>query len=86
MATGARLGLRQSQTLALTPQLKQAIKLLQLSSLELSAYVAEALDQNPLLERDGQIDFSRRSDSGDAIDRMPAPDAMTRLSMARSPG
>ena len=77
MATGVRLGLRQSQsqTLALTPQLKQAIKLLQLSSLELSAYVAEALDQNPLLERDAPIDAGRRSDGGDAIDRTLAPDA-----------
>ena len=44
MATGVRLGLQQSQTLALTPKHKQAIKLLQLSSLELTAYVAEALD------------------------------------------
>jgi RNA polymerase sigma-54 factor len=75
MVVSARLGLRQSQTLALTPQLKQAIKLLQLSSLELSAYVAEALDQNPLLERDAPIDAGRRPDSGDAIDRAPAPEA-----------
>ena len=78
MATGARLGLRQSQTLAMTPQLRQAIRLLQLSSLELSAYVAEALDQNPLLERVAPIDAGHRpdtGDAGDAFDGTPAPRA-----------
>jgi RNA polymerase sigma-54 factor len=47
-----RLDLRQSQALVMTPQLQQAIKLLQLSNLELSAYVEAELEQNPLLERD----------------------------------
>jgi len=51
MAMSAKLDLRQSQTLVMTPQLQQAIKLLQLSSFELSAYVEEELEQNPLLER-----------------------------------
>jgi len=52
MALAPRLDLRQSQTLVMTPQLQQAIKLLQLSNLELSAYVEAELEQNPLLERD----------------------------------
>jgi RNA polymerase sigma-54 factor len=47
-----RLDLRQSQALVMTPQLQQAIKLLQLSNLELSTYVEAELEQNPLLERD----------------------------------
>jgi RNA polymerase sigma-54 factor len=47
-----RLDLRQSQALVMTPQLQQAIKLLQLSNLELSTYVETELEQNPLLERD----------------------------------
>jgi RNA polymerase sigma-54 factor len=47
-----RLDLRQSQALVMTPQLQQAIKLLQLSNLDLSAYVEVELEQNPLLERD----------------------------------
>jgi RNA polymerase sigma-54 factor len=51
MAFGPRLELRQSQSLVMTPQLLQAIKLLQLSSLELSDYVEEELERNPLLER-----------------------------------
>jgi len=51
MAMSAKLDLRQSQTLVMTPQLQQAIKLLQLSSFELAAYVEEELEQNPLLER-----------------------------------
>jgi RNA polymerase sigma-54 factor len=47
-----RLDLRQSQQLVMTPQLQQAIKLLQLSNLEVAAFVEEELAQNPLLERD----------------------------------
>ena len=52
MALGARLELRQGQGLVITPQLQQAIKLLQLSNLELSAFIEGELEQNPLLERD----------------------------------
>ena len=50
MALAPRLDLRQSQSLVMTPQLQQAIKLLALSSLEIDAYVAEELERNPLLE------------------------------------
>jgi RNA polymerase sigma-54 factor len=50
MALGPRLDLRQSQTLAMTPQLQQAIKLLALSNLEIEAFLGEALESNPLLE------------------------------------
>lgn len=52
MALTPRLELRQGQSLVMTPQLQQAIKLLQLSNLELGAYVEEELQKNPLLERD----------------------------------
>src|SRR3546814_18460414 len=51
MALGPRLELRQGQALVMTPQLQQAIKLLQLSNLELMAYVEQELERNPLLER-----------------------------------
>jgi len=46
------LQLRLSQHLALTPQLQQSIRLLQLSTLELNAEIDQALQENPLLERD----------------------------------
>jgi RNA polymerase sigma-54 factor len=52
MAIAPRLDLRQSQTLVMTPQLRQAIKLLQFSNLEVNAFVEEELERNPLLERD----------------------------------
>src|SRR5689334_18399516 len=52
MALSQRLDLRQTQALVMTPQLQQAIKLLQLSNLELSAFIEGELEQNPLLERD----------------------------------
>jgi RNA polymerase sigma-54 factor len=50
MGLGPSLSIRQSQSLVLTPQLAQAIKLLQLSNLELEAYITEELAKNPLLE------------------------------------
>lgn len=52
MALTPRLGFRQTQSLVMTPQLQQAIKLLQMSSVELDAYVEEELENNPLLERE----------------------------------
>ena len=52
MALTQRLDLRQTQALVMTPQLQQAIKLLQLSNLELSTFIEGELEQNPLLERD----------------------------------
>ncbi len=50
MALAPRLDLRQSQSLVMTPQLQQAIKLLALSSLEIEAYVAGEIERNPLLD------------------------------------
>ncbi len=52
MALSQRLELRQGQSLVITPQLQQAIKLLQLSNLELEEYVEGELERNPLLTRD----------------------------------
>jgi RNA polymerase sigma-54 factor len=51
MAITTKLELRQSQSLVMTPQLQQAIKLLQLSNMELAAFVETELERNPLLER-----------------------------------
>jgi RNA polymerase sigma-54 factor len=52
MALMQRLELRQGQSLVMTPQLQQAIKLLQMSNLELQVFVETELERNPLLERD----------------------------------
>jgi RNA polymerase sigma-54 factor len=51
MALTQKLLIRQSQALVMTPQLMQAIKLLQLSNLDLATYVEGELERNPLLER-----------------------------------
>ena len=56
MAIGPRLELRQTQTLVMTPQLRQAIKLLQFSNIEVAAFIEEELERNPLLERDDAPD------------------------------
>ena len=60
------LQLRLSQHLALTPQLQQSIRLLQLSTLELNAEVERILQENPLLEKeetgpDAQLDYEQRN-------------------------
>lgn len=52
MGAGLKLELRQSQQLVMTPQLQQAIKLLQYSNVELSAFVEQELERNPLLMRE----------------------------------
>ena len=62
MALTQRLEFRQTQSLVMTPQLMQAIKLLQLSNLDLVAFVEDELERNPLLERadqDGSPDRER---------------------------
>ena len=51
MAITTKLELRQSHSLVMTPQLQQAIKLLQLSNMELATFVEAELERNPLLER-----------------------------------
>jgi RNA polymerase sigma-54 factor len=58
MALSHRLEFRQSQALVMTPQLMQAIRLLQLSSLDLATYVETELERNPLLERGEDEDAS----------------------------
>lgn len=63
MVLAPSLHLRQTQSLVMTPQLQQAIKLLQLSNLELTAYVEQELERNPLLER---VEPRDRRDDPDA--------------------
>ncbi len=59
MALAQKLLIRQTQALVMTPQLMQAIKLLQLSHLDLAAYVDGELERNPLLERPADQDSVR---------------------------
>ena len=61
MAMAPKLQMKQGQSLVMTPQLQQAIKLLQLSNIELAAFVEEQLESNPLLER-GTGDENRRGE------------------------
>ncbi|MFM9828841.1 MAG: RNA polymerase factor sigma-54 [Sphingomonas sp.] len=70
MALAPRLDLRQSQSLVMTPQLQQAIKLLALSNLEVEGFIAEEIERNPLL------DASAPEDDGPTLEReAPAPEA-----------
>jgi RNA polymerase sigma-54 factor len=64
MALTQRLEIRQGHALVMTPQLMQAIKLLQLSNLDLAVYVENELEKNPLLER-AEGDGERRETERD---------------------
>ncbi len=85
MALSPRLDLRQSQTLVMTPQLQQAIKLLQLNNVELTEYVEQELEQNPLLERGEGDDFSE-SPADAAPDETPATAEPAEIPAADDPG
>ena len=65
MGLGPSLSIRQSQQLVLTPQLRQAIQLLQLSNLELDGFIAEEVSKNPLLE--AQPDEPDQQPAGDFV-------------------
>ncbi|MBX3565701.1 MAG: RNA polymerase factor sigma-54 [Sphingomonas sp.] len=67
MSLAPRLDLRQSQSLVMTPQLQQAIKLLALSNLEIETFIAEELEKNPLLE-------AQPGDDGEAREPEPTPE------------
>ncbi len=90
MAIGPRLDLRQSQSLVMTPQLRQAIKLLQFSNLEVAAFVDEEIERNPLLERDERPELA--GTELPAVDQLPsraerdtAPDAAEMADAGRLP-
>jgi len=80
MAMAPKLQARQGQQLAITPQLRQAIKLLQLSNIELSAFVDEQLESNPLLER-GTGDENRRLEAADTAVEIPVQTATDNISI-----
>jgi RNA polymerase sigma-54 factor len=78
MALSQRLEIRQSHALVMTPQLMQAIKLLQLSNLDLAAYVEGELERNPLLEQigEGEGEADRRTPDRESpsFEQAAAPD------------
>ncbi len=73
MALTQRMEMRQGQALVMTPQLQQAIKLLQMSNLELQAFVEQELERNPLLERDEKREEAAKAE--------PAPASETALTL-----
>ena len=75
MALGPRMDLRHSQMLVMTPQLRQAIKLLQFTNMEVSSFIEEELERNPLLERDerGEAELERPAvDQGPVVREVEA--------------
>lgn len=78
MALSAKLMMRQGQSLVMTPQLLQAIKLLQFSHIELANFIEEELERNPMLER---VD-----ESGGDVPVLQAADPKERGTEAADPG
>jgi RNA polymerase sigma-54 factor len=71
LALSPRLDIRQGQGLVITPQLQQAIKLLQLSNIELEAFVEAELERNPLLQRDdSDREVERESEPDRAVENL----------------
>jgi RNA polymerase sigma-54 factor len=73
MALSTKLELRQGQQLVMTPQLQQAIRLLQLSNMELMQYVETELERNPLLEADDSAEGPVRTEA-DAASEFAKPE------------
>ena len=79
MSLAPRLDLRQSQSLVMTPQLQQAIRLLALSNLEVETFIAEEIERNPLLDSVG----GGSDDDGPIVER-EAPVEMSEPASADS--
>jgi RNA polymerase sigma-54 factor len=91
MGMGPRLDLRQTQSLVMTPQLRQAIQLLQFNNLEAAAFVEQELERNPLLERDERNDetFTERAapdqvevkitPPADSLEELPPSDSFSEI-------
>jgi RNA polymerase sigma-54 factor len=73
MALSAKLVMRQGQSMVMTPQLLQAIKLLQLPNIELAAYIENELERNPLLERADDFHPSEPENEPAPLFEGPAP-------------
>jgi RNA polymerase sigma-54 factor len=68
----------------MTPQLRQAIKLLQFSNMEVAAFVEEELERNPLLERDERVDFDNERPALDQAPVRASETAVDAAAMVRS--
>ncbi|MGL4314932.1 MAG: RNA polymerase factor sigma-54 [Sphingomonas sp.] len=82
MSLAPRLDLRQSQSLVMTPQLQQAIRLLALSNLEVEAFIAEEIEKNPLLETGGGDDDGPAGEAdapAPARDEPPSADELLQI-------
>ena len=62
MQLGQQIKMRQSQSLVMTPQLQQAIKLLQMTNLELCQYLENQQAENPFLEIDANTQEKKDDD------------------------
>jgi RNA polymerase sigma-54 factor len=75
VSIGPRLDLRQSQSLVMTPQLQQAIRLLALSNLEVESFIAEEIERNPLLDSGAGEEAQAAEAAPQPAEELPASDS-----------
>lgn len=83
MSISQRLEIKQSQNLVMTPQLQQAIKLLQMSNQELGEFVTKEIEQNPLLESSDHNNYSESETMNEKI--VTEPEQISSSSQSQSP-
>jgi RNA polymerase sigma-54 factor len=84
MALELRQQVKLSQQLVMTPQLQQAIKLLQLGRLELAETIQQEIEQNPVLEEEASIDYeAENSEAARSIEPEPQIQEIERTSEVR---
>jgi len=83
MVLSARLQLKQSQSLVITPQLMQAIRLLQMSAPELEDFIDREIEQNPLLSRGEAEDAAGAGQAGD--EAAPASASSAEIEIGAAP-
>ena len=69
MALELQQNLKNQQQLSMTPQLQQAIRILQFSSLELEAYIGQQIFENPLLESVDENSFFLKEKNDQFLDK-----------------
>ncbi|MEO0542313.1 MAG: RNA polymerase factor sigma-54 [Pseudomonadota bacterium] len=86
MALSARLNLRQSQTMTMTPQLLQSIRLLQLTHLELQSFIGSEVERNPLLSQEEPINAERGGPAAEVKEQQREQDLTGTISSGQLDG
>ena len=82
MAIAPKLELRASQSLVLTPQLQQAIKLLQMNAIDIETWVEQQIEENPFLEKEEEENEKNQSEKENSADNSLSDNSLADNSLA----